>query len=80
MNYYRLWSKIDCQYDIDCRAQYVNHIYYIFKACAGGVEAMSMWKSFTSYSGIQYTRSIQAAVIYETINRLQLQSVIQLSW
>jgi len=34
----------------------------------------------TSHSGIQYARSTQAAVIYENINGLQLQSVTHLSW
>jgi len=34
----------------------------------------------TVHSGIQYARSIQAAVIYETINGLQLQSITHLSW
>jgi len=37
----------------------------------------------TSHSSIQYTRSTvqtQAAVIYEIINGLQLQSVTHLSW
>jgi len=34
----------------------------------------------TSYSGIQYARSTQAAIIYGTFSWLQLQSVTYLSW
>jgi len=34
----------------------------------------------TSHSGIQYGRSTQAAVIYETFSGLKLQSVTHLLW
>jgi len=34
----------------------------------------------TSHSDLQYTQSIQAAIIYGTFSRLQMQSISHLSW
>jgi len=44
MNYYRLWSKIDCQYWLPC-AICPSYQLYFQSAGAGGVEAMSMCES-----------------------------------